>query len=195
MPEKKLKIGEILVSAGVIREEQLAEAIRSQHQLGGTLGENLVRLGFLTEEALLSALSEQLGMQHINLAKVEVPPPVQRLVQMETVRFRRMLPIGFEGKLLVVGMVDPTDQSALSEVEYQSGHVTKAVILSATHFEQAMAFFQANGYGTATLKLDTETEGARRPKGGGTLAEMLSVLLSWKGQDIHLSAGAIPSVR
>jgi twitching motility protein PilT len=195
MPEKKLKIGEILVSAGVVREEQLTEALRSQHQLGGTLGENLVRLGFLTEEALLSALSEQLGIQHINLAKVEVPVSVQQLVKMETVRLRRLLPIGFEGKRLAVGMVDPTDLSALSEVEFQSGHATKAVILSATHFEQAMAFFQANGYGTAPLKLDAEMETSRRSKRGGTLADMLSVLLSWKGQDLHLSAGAIPSVR
>ncbi|HEX9191918.1 MAG TPA: PilT/PilU family type 4a pilus ATPase [Candidatus Deferrimicrobiaceae bacterium] len=195
MPEKKLKIGEILVSAGIIREEQLSEALRSQHQLGGTLGENLVRLGFLSEEALLTALSGQLGLQHINLAKVEVPASVQRLVQMETVRLRRLLPTGFEGKRLVVGMVDPTDLSALSEVEFQSGHPTKAVILSATHFEQAMAFFQAHGYGTAPLKLDAEKETSRRSKGGCTLAEMLSVLLSWRGQDLHLSAGAIPSVR
>jgi twitching motility protein PilT len=195
MPEKKLKIGEILVSAGIVREEQLSEALRSQHQLGGTLGENLVRLGFLTEEALLAALSEQLGMQHINLAKIEVPASVQRLIQMETVRLRRMLPIGFEGKRLVVGMVDPTDLSALSEAEYQSGHVAKAVVLSATHFEQAMAFFQAQGYGTTSLKLEAEKGAARRTKGESTLAEMLSLLLSWKGQDLHLSAGAIPSVR
>ena len=195
MPEKKLKIGEILVSAGVIREEQLAEALRSQHQLGGTLGENLVRMGFLTEEALLTALSEQLGMQHINLMKIEVPASVQRLVQVETVRLRRLLPIGFEGKRLVVGMVDPTDLSALSEVEFQSGHSTKPVILSSTHFEQAQTFFQGHGYGTATLKLDAEKEAAKRPKGENTLASMLSVLLSWKGQDLHLSAGAIPSIR
>ncbi|MBP2668135.1 MAG: hypothetical protein H6Q80_337 [Deltaproteobacteria bacterium] len=195
MPEKKLKIGEILVSAGVIREEQLSEALRSQHQLGGTLGENLLRLGSLTEEALLLALSGQLGLQHINLAKVEVPASVQRLVQLETVRIQRLLPIGFEGKRLVVGMVDPTDMSALTEVEFQSGHPTKAVILSATHFEQAMAFFQANGYGTASLKLDAEKEEVRRPKGEATLADMLSVLLSLKGQDLHLSAGAVPSVR
>ncbi|HEX9205277.1 MAG TPA: PilT/PilU family type 4a pilus ATPase [Candidatus Deferrimicrobiaceae bacterium] len=195
MPEKKLKIGEILVSAGVIREEQLIEALRSQHQLGGTLGENLMRLGFLTEEALLSALSGQLGMQHVNLLKVEVPASVQRLVQMETVRLRRLLPIGFEGKRLVVGMVDPTDMSALSDVEFQSGHPTKAVILSATHFEQAMAFFQSHGYGTSPLKLDAEKEASRRTKVELTLSGMLSALLSWKGQDLHLSAGAIPSVR
>ena len=82
MTEKKLKIGEILVGAGVLKEEQLTEALRSQSQLGGTLGENLIRMAFLTEDELLKALSEQLGMQHINLTKVEVPPAVQRLVKM-----------------------------------------------------------------------------------------------------------------
>src|SRR5512144_1810308 len=105
MAEKKLKIGEILVATGVLKEEQLSEALRSQNQLGGTLGENLIRLGFLTEEELLSALSGQLGMQHINLAKVEISAEVQRLVKLETVRLRRFLPIGFEGTRLVVGMV------------------------------------------------------------------------------------------
>jgi type IV pilus assembly protein PilB len=67
MAEKKLKIGEILVAAGVIKEEQLADALRSQSQLGGTLGENLIRMACLTEEELLKSLSEQLGIQHINL--------------------------------------------------------------------------------------------------------------------------------
>jgi twitching motility protein PilT len=195
MAEKKLKIGEILVAAGVIKEEQLAEALRSQSQLGGTLGENLIRLASLTEEELLTALSDQLGMQHINLTKVEVPAAVQRLVKMETVRLRRLLPIGFEGNRLVVGMVDPTDISALNEVEFQSGHTAKPVILSASHFELAMAFFQAHGYGESTLKFDTEKEPARHVRMNNTLSSMLAVLLSWKGQDLLLSAGAIPSIR
>jgi twitching motility protein PilT len=133
-------------------------------------------------------------MQHINLMKIEVPASVQRLVQLETVRLRRLLPIGFEGKRLVVGMVDPTDLSALNEVEFQSGHSTKPVILSATHFEQAMSVIQGQGYGNAPLRLEAEKEPARA-KSEPTLAGMLSVLLSWKGQDLHLSAGAIPSVR
>src|SRR5512139_907012 len=194
MPEKKLKIGEILVSAGVIREEQLSEALRSQDQLGGTLGENLVRLGFLTEEALLSALSDQLCMQHVNLQKVEVPPPVQRLVQLETVRLRRLLPIGFEGKRLVVGMVDPTDLPALAEVEFQSGHATKPVILSAAHFDEALEVFQNSGYAARTLRI----KGDRHPRSmkvENNLASLLKALVSWKGQDLHLSAGAVPSVR
>ena len=195
MGEKKLKIGEILVAAGVLKEEQLSEALRSQNQLGGTLGENLIRLGFLTEEELLSALSGQLGMQHINLAKVEISAEVQRLVKLETVRLRRFLPIGFEGKRLVVGMVDPTDLSALTEVEFQSGHATKPVILSASHFEQAMAFFQARGYGDAPFRLDAGRQEESHVRVENTLASMLTMLLEWKGQDLHLSAGAVPSIR
>jgi twitching motility protein PilT len=195
MPEKKMKIGEMLVTAGVIREEQLADALRSQSQLGGTLGENLIRLGFVSEEALLQSLSDQLGLQHINLSKVEIPASVQRLIGIETVRLRRLMPIGFEGKSLVVGMVDPTDMAALSDVEFQTGHRNKPVILSASQFEQAMAFFQAHGYGSETLKLEVARPATRRPAFENNLAAMLDLLLTWKGQDLHLSAGAIPSIR
>ncbi len=195
MADKRMKIGEILVAAGVIKEEELQQALTVQSQVGGTLGENLVRLGFIDEEALLNALSEQMGMQHINLEKVEIPPPMQRLVQLETVRLRRILPIGFEGKKLVVGMVDPTDLSALTDVEFQSGHSTKAVILSAFHFEQALQFFQAYGYGTTPLNLKEGKAAKKTARVEKNLDSLLEALVSWKGQDLHLSAGAIPSIR
>jgi twitching motility protein PilT len=194
MTTKKLKIGEILVSSGLITEEQLKTALSSQNQLGGTVGENLIRLGYLTEEVLLNALSEQTGLQHINLTRVEVPPSIQRLIQLETVRSRRLLPIGFEGKRLVVGMVDPTDLSALSEVEFQSGHTTKPVILSASHFEEALTQIQASGYGVNTLKL-SEDRPQRRIQPEGNITSLLKALVTWHGQDLHLSSGAIPSLR
>lgn len=189
-----MKIGELLVSSGVITGEQLQSALKNQNQLGGTLGENLIRLHFLDEVALLNALSEQLGLQHVNLTRVEVPPSIQRQVSADTVRSRRLLPIGFEGKKLVVGMVDPTDLAALSEVEFQSGHPTKPVILTAHHFEEAMRFFQAGGYGEKPLQLQVERS-PRKEKVDRNLPSFLRTLISWHGQDLHLSAGAIPSVR
>jgi twitching motility protein PilT len=195
MAERKVKIGSILVKSGLIRDEQLQEALKSQSQLGGTLGENLVRLGLVTEDALLAALSEQMGMQHINLAKLEVPVSVQRLIKLETVRLRRVLPIGFEGKMLVVGMVDPTDLTALSDVEFQCGHSTKPVILPAIQFEQALAFFAKHEYGTVPLVLPGDRNPVRRVKMENNLASFLSALVTWKGQDLHLSAGAVPSIR
>jgi len=194
MTNKKVKIGEILLSSGLITEDQLKAALSGQRQLGGTVGENLIRLGYISEEVLLSSLSEQTGLQHINLTRVEVPPSIQRLIQQETVRSRRLLPIGFEGRVLVVGMVDPTDLTALSEVEFQSGHHTKPVILSSTHFEQAQSFFQTAGYGVDTLRLSGEKIPRRIPA-EADIRSLLKALVIWNGQDLHLSSGAIPSIR
>jgi len=189
-----MKIGELLVSSGVITEEQLQNALKNQRQMGGTLGENLVRLHYMDEVALLNALSEQLGLQHVNLTRVEVPASVLRQASFETVRARRLLPIGFEGKKLVVGMVDPTDLAALSDVEFQSGHATKPVILTALHFEEALRFFQAEGYGEKALHLQIYPP-PQREKVDRNLPSFLRTLVSWHGQDLHLSAGAVPSVR
>ncbi|HBX43349.1 MAG TPA: hypothetical protein DEH27_05955, partial [Deltaproteobacteria bacterium] len=191
---RKIKIGEMLVSSGIITEDQLKAALNGQRQLGGTVGENLIRLGYLTEEALLSSLSEQTGLQHINLTRVEISPSIQRLIKLETVRSRRLIPIGFEGKRLVVGMVDPTDLSALSEVEFQSGHPVKPVILSATHFERALGHFQTAGYGVGTLKLSGEKMPRRIPA-ESDITSLLKALVTWHGQDLHLSSGAIPCIR
>ena len=194
MPNKKLKIGEILVSSGLITEEQLKAALNGQRQLGGTVGENLIRLGYLDEEVLLNSLSEQTGLQHINLTRIEVPPAIQRLIKLETVRARRLLPIGFEGKRLVVGMVDPTDLTALSDVEFQSGHSTKPVILSATHFEQALGQLQIDGYGVEPLRLTGEKLPRQIPA-ESDVKGLLKMLVVWNGQDLHLSSGAVPSIR
>ncbi|MGZ8449751.1 MAG: PilT/PilU family type 4a pilus ATPase [Candidatus Deferrimicrobiaceae bacterium] len=194
MANKKVKIGEILVSTGLITEDQLKDALNGQRQLGGTLGENLIRLGYLSEEVLLNSLSEQTGLQHINLSRVEIPPSIQRLVQLESVRSHRLLPIGFEQNRLVVGMVDPTDLSALSEVEFQSGYNTKPVILSASHLDQMLTLIQTAGYGVKTLKLAGEKP-QRRISVEANAASLLKALVTFHGQDLHLSAGAIPSLR
>ncbi|HEY3490461.1 MAG TPA: PilT/PilU family type 4a pilus ATPase [Candidatus Deferrimicrobiaceae bacterium] len=194
MAERKVKIGTLLIKAGVIRDDQLQDALKSQSQLGGTLGENLIRMGYVTEDALLAALSEQMGLQHINLNKIEVPVSIQKLIKFETVRLRRVLPIGFEGKMLVVGMVDPTDLTALSDIEFQSGHSTKPVVLPSIQFEQALAFFNKHEYGMVPLVLQGEHP-VRSVKLDSNLASFLSALVTWKGQDLHLSAGAVPSIR
>src|SRR5512134_239136 len=117
MAEKRLKLGEVLVAAGLIGPEQLGAALTAQAQLGGTLGQTIIRLGFVTEEALLEALSRQAGLQHINLTHLEISPDTQRLIPEESVRAGRLLPVGLEGNRLMVAMVDPTDLAALRDVE------------------------------------------------------------------------------
>ena len=63
----RIKIGDLLVKAGVITELQLKAALSEQQQWGGKLGDILVRMEFLTEEVLVRALSKQTGIARADL--------------------------------------------------------------------------------------------------------------------------------
>ncbi len=189
----KKKLGEILVDAGLIDDEQLNYALKSQRQLGGTLGEALIRLGYATEEQILKALSSQLGIPYVNLAKMKVSPEVLKKVDFGVVKSKRVIPLGYEGNSMILGMVDPTDIEALSEIEFRVGRSIKPVIVTSHQFREAMRFFEKNGYGTVPLEIKEEeisAEGVEK-----NVESLLATLVELKGQDLHLSAGAIPSVR
>src|SRR5947207_13423685 len=63
----RIRIGDLLVKAGVITELQLKAALAEQQQWGGKLGDILVRMEFLTEEVLVRALSNQTGIPRADL--------------------------------------------------------------------------------------------------------------------------------
>ena len=55
------QLGRILIAAGLLSEEQLAQALEEQAQTGRRLGEVIVRRGFISGPALANALAEQHG--------------------------------------------------------------------------------------------------------------------------------------
>ena len=69
-----MKLGEMLISKGLITSEQLKAALAKQRTSGEFLGEALVKMGFLKEEILLQALSEQLNIPYISLKDITIDP-------------------------------------------------------------------------------------------------------------------------
>ena len=57
-----VKIGEMLLKAGYISQDQLTEALEHQKKSGGKLGYNLVKMGFVREDDITDLLSEQYGV-------------------------------------------------------------------------------------------------------------------------------------
>src|SRR2546423_12064698 len=55
------QLGRILIDAGLLSEEQLAQALEEQEQTGRRLGEIIVQRGFISGPALANALAEQHG--------------------------------------------------------------------------------------------------------------------------------------
>lgn len=118
MAQPKFKLGEMLIQAGIIDQNQLMHALERQKMWGGKLGSNLVLLGFVQEEQLMSFLSEKLMIAAVNLNKVAVSPEALKVLSLEQAEKYCVLPFEVKGKNLSLAMADPSDLSTVSELQF-----------------------------------------------------------------------------
>ncbi len=113
---KKIRIGDLLIAHKVISQEQLNAALAEQKKSGRKLGRVLVENGFISDDQLLTFLSQQLGIPYIDLRRYNYKPETVRLIpEAHARRFRAIaLEDGPDG--LLVGMADPTDIFAYDEL-------------------------------------------------------------------------------
>ena len=88
-----VKLGEMLVKAGMISAEQLEEALESQKGNGEKLGFNLIKLGHVCEDDITQLLSEQFGVPSINLRHFEIDETVINLIPSEVAQKYLILPV------------------------------------------------------------------------------------------------------
>ena len=111
------KLGDILISQGVIDEEKLIAALSDQRAFGGKLGRTLVDLGYVTEDQLVRALSQQLGLDTVDLDGVEVSDEALSTLPVDACERYGVFPVRVDKKqrLLWVATAEP-DRQTLQEV-------------------------------------------------------------------------------
>jgi len=124
------RLGELLVSAGLITAEQLSEVLDLQLKDGGKLGEVLVNQLILTEDDIAQALAKQKDLQHVNLTGYKVDRAAVNLLPERMAMKRLAIPIGFDGDLLILAMADPLDVEAIDDVEMRTGMRVVPVVAS-----------------------------------------------------------------
>ena len=122
------KIGECLIQAGLITEEDLGIALTEHKRTGERLGVVLVRMNLATEKQIAKALAFQLGFPYINLA--ENPPDSMAvvLIPKEVALKRVCIAVRLEKNLLTVAMSDPLLFSLVQDLEFQTGYRIKQVV-------------------------------------------------------------------
>ncbi|MGR5212825.1 GspE/PulE family protein [Vibrio rotiferianus] len=103
------RLGDLLVEEGIVTEEQVQQALASQHDTGQKLGDALIALGFISEKQMLNFLSQQLGLPLIDLSRAPIDADaVQLLPEVHARRLRAMV-VAQNGDTLRVAMSDPAD--------------------------------------------------------------------------------------
>ena len=115
-PRRKRRLGDLLIEAGLITQEQLVQALAHQKTHGGRLGSVAVTLGFISEQQLESNLGKQLGLETCDVESINPPGDILRLLPESVIRKHEIIPLSVKGKVLVVGMIDPSNLAAIDEI-------------------------------------------------------------------------------
>lgn len=114
-------LGQLLLKAKLITEEQLNEALRIQRLEGKRLGSVLLKLGYLNEESLITFLSRQYNAPAINLSDHKIDTSLLKLIPYETAKRYQLIPISKDGAGLRIAIADPSNNLAIDDVRFLSG--------------------------------------------------------------------------
>ncbi|MGK2953645.1 MAG: GspE/PulE family protein [Thiobacillus sp.] len=130
---KKLRMGESLVSQGLITLDQLRIGLKEQKATGLPIGRQLVALGFMTEAVLRDQLANALGSQGIDLSQVVADPEALQLVPEEFSRRHHLLPIAHDAarNVLTLATTDMFNVVALDQLKASLGGQLEIVTLLA----------------------------------------------------------------
>lgn len=121
-------VGELLVSEGLVTPQTVMAALATSANSGKRLGRVLVQTGSISEENLAMALSKQLGVPFVDLAKHEFRPELVKLLPEATARRYRAVVLESQGAGLLVGFVDAGDVSSLDAIERILGRAVTPVV-------------------------------------------------------------------
>ena len=106
-PQKRKKLGEILVNENLVTPEQLNEALRLQKESGKPLGQILVEQKYIDEEELNRILGAQLGIPHVWLRKGLIDPNIVTLLPKEKALLLQVIPMFKINNILTLATSDP----------------------------------------------------------------------------------------
>lgn len=124
----KKKIGDLLLEADIITEEQLNEALRIQSKTGGRIGTILIDHNFVNETQIMEVLEFQLGIPFIDLNNITISPDVQRLIPYQLIKRHNVVPVKLELNLLYVAMEDPLNFIAIEDIRMATNFEIAPVI-------------------------------------------------------------------
>lgn len=142
-PRKRLRLGEMLVDAGLITENQLRQALAACKRGGLRLGQQLVREGIVKEADIVDLISRQMQLAKYTAERFPVDPRLSEVIPAEMALRSKLVPLSKEGSLIRVAMTDPLDVSAIEDVEIFKNCEVEPVICT----ERELGYLTSAVYG------------------------------------------------
>lgn len=133
-----LRLGELLISKGLLTKEQFSVAMSMQSVTGNLLGDTLIKLGFVSSTEMGQALAEQAGLEFIDLRQRPVSEEALKLVPRDTAEATGFLPIDLRDGVLSIGVANPSNIHAVDMATRLSGKAPMVYMLDSETFHEML---------------------------------------------------------
>jgi len=124
---KAARLGEVLLKAGHITVEQLEEGLELQRGTPLRIGQMLVRLGWLRETTMRDALCTQLQINFVDVDAIDIHPTLAQLIPENLARRCRVVPLLRADDVVVLAMDNPAEVDTIAGLESLAGLEIEAV--------------------------------------------------------------------
>ena len=137
--KNKKRLGEMLIEAGLITEEQLQQAMVDHKRKNLKLGQYMVGEGIVSGSQIAEILSEQLRMQKYRPDLFPLDLNLANIIPLEMAQKLQVVPLHQSKFLLTVAMTDPMDINALDAIEVATNTEVEPVICSYQEFNHLIS--------------------------------------------------------
>ena len=189
---------QVLQEVGRITSDQMMEALAAKRKDGQTALDWMVEQNYITEEDVLATLAEQFGMPFASVDGDEVDGELAKLLDAETARKYKAVPLQDDGDSVMVAICDPANYDAQDAIRYRlGGKNADFVVLTSGDVKRLLdklypLTFDPNatdtGENLVAQRKEMEVDGSE--DGDAPVIRLVSLILmdacKMKASDIHL---------
>ena len=158
----KKKLGQILIEASLLTEEQLKQALLDQVRSSIKLGQFLIRKGLVSEQQMVEMLSEQLKIEKYHPDKYPLDLSLTQVIPLEYAQKYQIAPLKKKGRLLTICTTDPLDINALDAIEMLTNYEVEPSVCTEREMVQLISSLYGiqSGLGNMleTMEIDVAAE-------------------------------------
>jgi type IV pilus assembly protein PilB len=132
------QVTDLFVEQGLLDRSQVEDVLLEATENGKPIAEAIVNQGIVDEHGFYQTIADALGTELIDVASLEIPPEILRLIPTGLARLHGALPVGLADNAIKVALADPLDAQAVEDLRFALGRDIQVVIAPTTQIEERL---------------------------------------------------------
>ena len=132
------QVTDLFVEQGLLDRSQVEDVLLEATENGKPIAEAIVNQGIVDEHGFYQTIADALGTELIDVASLEIPPEILRLIPTGLARLHGALPVGLADNAIKVALADPLDAQAVEDLRFALGRDIHVVIAPTAQIEERL---------------------------------------------------------